>query len=160
MEKEIYSLIDTTIKIGLGACIAGVSAFLLSIRNHKNEVEKLSIQDRKSLVRELALKLEVIEGHTNNAAYHFHIGDLKEAKVSLIPASQDAYSARAIANILGSDELVKATNIIAEATENMYHALNESKPSQDLLDTLGDHLKDSKLAAYSNIRTAYKRRAF
>ncbi len=40
MNNETFSLIDTTIKIGLGALIASVSSYLLTRLNHKSEARK------------------------------------------------------------------------------------------------------------------------
>ena len=40
MEKEIINLIDTSIKIGLGATIASISTYLITRYNHKAESKK------------------------------------------------------------------------------------------------------------------------
>ncbi|NOU18266.1 MAG: hypothetical protein HOO91_11990 [Bacteroidales bacterium] len=40
MNSETYSLIDTTIKIGLGAIIASLSSYLLTRLNHKSDARK------------------------------------------------------------------------------------------------------------------------
>lgn len=40
MPKEIIDVLDTAVKIGLGALISGVAAYLAAKSNHKNEKEK------------------------------------------------------------------------------------------------------------------------
>jgi len=45
-------IIDTAVKIGLGALITGASTYLLAVRNHKKELEKMSFQRRLDSLEE------------------------------------------------------------------------------------------------------------
>ena len=58
MNTEVYNLIDTAIKIGLGAIITGLSAFILSNNNFKNETQKKINESRKGLLLDAAIKIE------------------------------------------------------------------------------------------------------
>lgn len=40
--KEIYELLDTAVKIGLGALISGLTTYFITKSNHRHELKKLS----------------------------------------------------------------------------------------------------------------------
>jgi hypothetical protein len=65
----LIDILDTAIKIGLGASIAGLSSYALSRRNHLHENQKRSTEDRKSLSKEVALKIENAKSKTDASAY-------------------------------------------------------------------------------------------
>ena len=156
MEAEIYKLLDTSIKIGLGALIAGFFSYFLSVRSHKNDLKKEVIKNRKELVKDLAFKLESIEGQTNEVALYFSSGDLAKAKEAVVPATHNAYAARALANLVGNDELVSSIEKIAKGVEDIFHILSMEKPNIELLNDLFSELKESKIAVYPHIRNSYK----
>lgn len=52
MEAETAALIDTAIKVGLGAIISGITAYVITGRNHEHEEAKTKWEARKSLVIE------------------------------------------------------------------------------------------------------------
>jgi hypothetical protein len=156
MDKDTYDLIDTAIKIGLGAAIAGISAYFLSLRNLNNDLLKRRIEDKHSLIKDLAFKLEEIESYSNESALHFHNNDIAKAKIAMLPVSQGAYSSRAIANLIGSDELTKDLEDICYLTERMYVELNQDEPKLDKLNDLGDELMNKKKSTYPHIRKAYQ----
>ena len=51
-------IIDTAIKIGLGALISGIAAFLIARLNHNKEIEKIRANRRRELLEEIAEKVE------------------------------------------------------------------------------------------------------
>jgi len=155
MEKETYELLDTAIKIGLGALIAGISAYFLSIRNLKNDLRKRALADRNDLIKEFAFKLEEIEARSNESALFFTSGDLSGAKKSMIPVSEAAYHSRAISNIIGDDNLLNDIEGICVITENIFHELSEDKPNIQKINNLDKALKEKKTKTYPHIRKAY-----
>ena len=52
MEAETAALIDTALKVGLGAIISGITAYMITGRNHEHEEAKTKWEARKSLVIE------------------------------------------------------------------------------------------------------------
>ncbi|WP_428027042.1 hypothetical protein [Arcobacter sp.] len=50
--KDWYNLLDTTIKIGLGAFIAGTFTYITNKSNHKHEEKKLQYELRRNLLIE------------------------------------------------------------------------------------------------------------
>lgn len=49
MSKEVYQLLDTTIKIGLGALISGIVTYVTTKMNHKHEIDKLEKNYEKEI---------------------------------------------------------------------------------------------------------------
>ncbi|MCH9705776.1 MAG: hypothetical protein K0U15_06615 [Proteobacteria bacterium] len=62
MEKEIIDVVDTAIKIGLGALISGVTTYFLTKNTHSNDKKKSLIEKRVS----------VLEFSTENIDPYFH----------------------------------------------------------------------------------------
>ena len=155
MEKETYELLDTAIKIGLGALIAGISAYFLSIRNLKNDLRKRAVEDKNDLIKEFAFKLEEIESLSNESAFCFTSGDLPGAKKSMIPVTQAAYYSRAISNIIGDDNLLNDIEEICVITEDIFHELNKDRPDIERINVLDKALKEKKAKTYPHIRKAY-----
>lgn len=155
MEKETYELLDTAIKIGLGALIAGISAYFLSIRNLKNDLRKRAVEDKNDLIKEFAFKLEEIESRSNDSALFFINGDLSGAKKAMVPVSQAAYHSRAISNMIGDDNLLNDIDAICVITEDIFHELSKSQPNTEKIRNLDKALKERKTKTYPHIRKAY-----
>ncbi len=62
MEKEIIDVVDTAVKIGLGALISGVTTYFLTKNTHSNDKKKSLIEKRVS----------VLEFSTENIDPYFH----------------------------------------------------------------------------------------
>ncbi|WP_250163108.1 hypothetical protein [Psychrobacter sp. WY6] len=60
-------VVDSAVKIGLGALIAGVIAFLLSSTQHRNELKKAKIEREFEMLKEVAEKVE----NFNNIALRY-----------------------------------------------------------------------------------------
>ena len=52
-------VVDSAVKIGLGALIAGVIAFLLSTTQHRNELKKVKVEREFEMLKEVAEKVEI-----------------------------------------------------------------------------------------------------
>jgi hypothetical protein len=57
-------IIDTAIKIGLGALISGAAAFLIARLNHSKEMEKSRANRRRELLEEIAERTEKFNSAT------------------------------------------------------------------------------------------------
>ena len=60
-------VVDSAVKIGLGALIAGVITFLLSSTQHRNELKKAKIEREFEMLKEVAEKVE----NFNNIALRY-----------------------------------------------------------------------------------------
>ncbi|AHJ12427.1 hypothetical protein [Sulfurospirillum multivorans] len=66
MSKEAYQLWDTTIKIGLGALISGVISYLVTMKNHTHEINKLDRTHKsESQKYKLQMKIKILENTQN-----------------------------------------------------------------------------------------------
>lgn len=149
-------VIDSAIKIGLGALIAGVSAFITTAKNHSFEKFKQSDQERRNLAKDLATKLEKVAVYSNEAAFHYHHNDISSAKKSLIPAADEIYSCLALSNILGDDVLLNIIEKMSDSIDSIYQELNKENPDEDKIGVFSDQYISLKKLAYINIREAYK----
>ena len=52
-------VVDSVVKIGLGALIAGVITFLLSSTQHRNELKKAKVEREFEMLKEVAEKVEI-----------------------------------------------------------------------------------------------------
>jgi hypothetical protein len=58
MPKDILEIIDTSVKIGLGALISGVTTYLVTKKNHGQEFKKISLENKHKLISELCEEME------------------------------------------------------------------------------------------------------
>lgn len=134
MDKEIVELLDTAIKIGLGALIAGLTTYLLSLSNYNKEKEKDKRQKTISILEEIALKLQAAD-HKIEKSLHPYWNQVLESEldVSSIPAKQSlpilleaiefTGHAKALSSLIRMnklreliDKLGKSINVIYEDT--------------------------------------------
>ena len=64
-------IIDTAIKVGLGAIISGVTTYFVTTRTHSHDIRKLLISEKKDLLRIAATKLESSMSIVNHAFQEF-----------------------------------------------------------------------------------------
>ena len=153
---KTIEVIDTIVKIGLSAAIAGVCSYFVAVKSHRNEIDKLEIKDRKDLAKEIASKFERVEALFNAVLVHMHSSDIDKSREKLVEASSDIYSIRALANISGSDDLVKYTESCSLTVESVYSEFLKPRPSMQKIDSLGKDITAIKKSAYPHIRNLYR----
>lgn len=151
----LLDIIDTAVKIGLGAAIAGVTSYYLAKHNQENERNKTAIQDKKNLSKELALKLELAKSKIDESAYHLHAGDKPGARKMTADAADELRSAAAIANLLGRDELVSIVEKMCDQTDIFYKEIGMENVDEDSLFDLDLEFNNLKKSAYPFIRSTY-----
>lgn len=152
-------IIDSAVKIGLGALIAGTFTYIQARKSHNEALEKLNYEDKQSLLKEAALKIELIESKANSAAFSFHSGNLSEAKSEAMLGVNEAYSVAALTNLAGSQELLEISEKLSEKMESIYHELNSVQPSEEKLCELDKELSNLKQSAYTHFRSSYGKNA-
>ncbi|WP_027076295.1 hypothetical protein [Maribacter antarcticus] len=65
MEKELIKIIDTAVKIGLGALITGISAYFINGQKHNHELIKVGNAELRSTVKEIVAYIENSETLVN-----------------------------------------------------------------------------------------------
>lgn len=151
----IIDIVDTAVKIGLGAMIGGISSYVLAVRAQNHEKETRESNERKALVKELSLKLEKIDHLNGEGALNYHSDDVVSAKRSNVLATEVICSATALANLIGSDELVSITSEISAFLDKMYQEFHIGPPSEDRLFELNMQIENLKKSAYPFLRDLY-----
>jgi uncharacterized alpha-E superfamily protein len=155
MDPQTYQLIDTIIKIGFGAAIAGLFSYITIVKNHSNETKKNAAKDKVPLVRELSLKIENIEKHANSSALKFLSRDTEAAKEFVVNMANEAYAARAISNLIGNDLLFEDLEKICLIVEELFLEISKDTPDLDKISQFDIGIKNIKIGIYPHIRTAY-----
>ncbi|MGD8113130.1 hypothetical protein [Vibrio sp. TRT 17S01] len=149
----IIDVLDTAVKIGLGAAITGFVALRSSKVSHQQEISKANLEDRKKLVFQLTELLESIESSMNQCIVaKTSERDVIKSKQYLSEVCSAAYRARSTANLLGNDELVSLTSCICKDAERIYPML--FRPESNIED-LSSSITEYKLTAYPIIRKMY-----
>lgn len=148
-------IIDTAVKIGFGAAITGITSYFLSRQKNDHDQEKQNTVQNKELAQKIALKLENVEAHINEAVVFLHNSDIAAAKKAFIPASKEAYTARALTNIAGSDEMITKVDDVITLVESMFEAITTTPPKYKKADDIFNELPAVKKLIYPYIREIY-----
>jgi len=147
-------IIDTAVKIGLGALITGVITYVITKTNQSHEIKKIGRDEKVKLIRECALHLEHMESKINECIVESGESDYAKARVSLTIACKEAYSARSVANLLGSDKLLEVINKICENIESTHNLIHSDRMKMfDKIELISKYKKDT----YPYIRDIYSK---
>lgn len=64
MSTELLSIIDTAVKIGLGALISGIATYWVTKLNHENDIAKTKLKRQRELIEEIAAQTEEFSSAT------------------------------------------------------------------------------------------------
>lgn len=125
-------IVDSAIKIGLGALISGVSTFLVTRKNHAHDLEKMARDDKKYIIREVSTLLEDGTSNINRCIHEYW--KVNEGRVDLtvlLESLNEINRARALAAISGSQELFDAVSKYSKVLLEFYVYLNEVGQAYD-----------------------------
>jgi hypothetical protein len=164
-------VLDTAVKIGLGALITGVGSYFGLRLKHKHETERGQSESLRELEKERRArnreKIEAIAaslGQNGKAfrrvlhAYenHFHTADgVKEIHACIreyANSFDDLSAARGAATLLGEENLFQALEAYWLRSESLYHYIMESGEHASI-DSINEILNDDK-DCYTAVRTA------
>jgi hypothetical protein len=135
-------VIDTAVKVGLGAAIAAVATYIVSRQNHDHALLKAAIDEAASLLKEGALKLEKSASALNEGinAYDLFVrgrSPSPDALACLLTAYNEAKDAKALFYLIGAKELgelvmpyITTVNSIRDAVDDQ---LLKTPPEKDAL---------------------------
>ena len=135
MDKAVLDIIDTTIKIGLGATIAGLSTYILSIQKHKQDKENDIRKETNSILKDIALKIENANNKLDEATHPFWnlVADnqpnmdnpvvIKESINLLLESIKLIREARAYVALLDLTFVKEKLTIAEELTQNIYQSI-------------------------------------
>ena len=153
----VLEVIDTAVKIGLGAFIAGAASFALNRQKHLHDQKVKSSDEARQLLREIALKLESVESHYNDAVVHYHVKLNDEGMRSIAKSVGDAYAVCALSNLAGMPEVVEIGEEIVILVENIFRELTNDPVDDEKVDDLSDKLSELKKRTYPLIQNEFKR---
>ena len=107
-------VLDTAVKVGLGALIAGFTNYLVTARRNKDEATKALAAEKLALLKECALKMEEAKSIGNKALQNIYlIRDHNKNDIVLedeinrfAEATYKAREARTLIQMLGASDLV------------------------------------------------------
>jgi hypothetical protein len=102
-----FEIVDSAVKIGLGALISALAGLLVSSRSQRHEIRKAANDDRRNLLRSAAKLLEEATGAANLATYLLaHVPDQKrDSTRGLVDAINKLNEARSLAVLSGARAL-------------------------------------------------------
>lgn len=152
----VLQIIDTAVKIGLGALISGVVAWLLARQAANQRIKQSEIEDIRALVKELAIQVEAIKAIWDDIAHSFFTGDLDEAKAQCVEASKACHSAKALANIVGNPKIMEAIETANSKSNETFHELRLDQPSLKTLEGYEKVAFDSIDSLQPELSKAYR----
>ncbi|WP_198329480.1 hypothetical protein [Psychrobacter cibarius] len=129
-------VVDSAVKIGLGALIAGVIAFLLSSTQHRNELKKAKIECEFEMLKEVAEKVENFNSITLN--YWAFATDWRRRLVL--------------------DSSLPKSNGLLDAQNKLFDSFSELTKAESLLLLFGYSNAQIKLREYGETVISFKKR--
>jgi hypothetical protein len=170
MPTEIIDVIDTAIKIGLGASIAGITSYVVLSKKHNLEKDKLSFEEERSLVKDIALNFEDANKGTNNlvtlmAIYYDHSPDDKEIVFEKLAdevtgAVTHLSFIKASANLLGLTSLMKEVDdyitLLSDIHTELHSFSADNISASEYIKQKILVIRDSRSRMYPMISNAYE----
>lgn len=115
-------IIDTAVKIGLGAIITGIAGYFVSVRGHKFELHKIALEDQKGLYRDIAKNLEEGTKKINLCFHEFYTNGYtqREQLKPLLEGYSEINQTKSLAAISGSTLLFESVSSYATLVQNLY----------------------------------------
>ena len=134
VEKEIYSLIDTALKIGLGALISGSATYFVARHNNSQEKAKEDRTFKREILQQAAIKLELAHFKLDEATHPYWAHMVKEGASPLglahaeslkhnLDAREVLSEARALVTLLGMSSLRQSLLQIEKDASVIYEAV-------------------------------------
>ena len=158
-------VVDTAIKIGLGALISGVATYFTIKASNKHDIQKIRMEDKKGLVLKIIDHLDRSATCRDDAIASLvikkksDINDINKEIQLYSNALSDLRSSRSIAFILGNEELAKLIIHRFITIENEYRHLYDNKINYDVeyLDRQRAERSENNIKIYANIEKEMNR---
>lgn len=137
MDSEVYQLIDTALKIGLGAFITGASGYLLLISSQNHERKSALRSEHVSILKDLAIKIEQARNLFDEATHPYwlkvvegNIEDITDATKLALNKNKEAVSVlrevRALCALINIKNNVNLLDEVDELVDNVYQKLAQT----------------------------------
>ncbi|WP_201219483.1 hypothetical protein [Pseudomonas sp. S32] len=141
MELNILGIVDTAVKIGLGALISGISTYWITRLQHKNDITKTKLKRRGELIEEVSTLTEEFSSAT--LTYWAYMIEYVRCKAQDKTVPED-WSIRIKRSEI---ELFDSFSKLASAEGKLI--LFGTAKSQELLREYGDYVKEFRRFAWS-----------
>ena len=175
MPKDIIEVIDTAVKIGLGALISGVTTYIVTNKSHRNTKEKLLIEKKVNI---LEYSVESIEPYFNAISYYLSRIDgairikpdnagvpLDNQLTSIFQkADDDLTEARIVRNIaisrlklIGANDITNTLNDIRDIENDIRQIIIFDKmcPTIDQLNEFGYRFSNERNKFYESLEAEF-----
>ena len=129
-------VVDSAVKIGLGALITGIIAFVLSTTQHRNDRKKAKVAREFEMLKEVAEKVEFF----NHIALKYWALTTDWRRKLLLDSS------------------VSRSNILLDAQHDLFNSFSELTKAESLLLLFGYNEASVSLRLYGETVIAFKKR--
>jgi len=167
---QALEIIDTAVKIGLGALIAGITTYIVGERKFRQERAKEKTESAKKIMLEISLNFQKSNEATNefinlvNLAINHGEDDLRVLEQKCKNALDKAFSclgtAYSLANLIGLarifDLLNKYTGVLSDLDETTNLLRDGIPDSGDYINEFRNKCKALEVQIYAEISKSYK----
>ncbi|KVX00450.1 hypothetical protein [Shewanella frigidimarina] len=139
MATEAWDIIDTAVKIGLGALISGVTTYVVTMKTQKHDLKKLALLDKVDLLKSAVNNFEKSSSITDHACASY-INYLK------------GYETKKLEEIIR--EVTEANNLVKSSRTYLY--LIGNKDLGNISEKYSDNLCDLRDAIGRTDKHIYK----
>ncbi|WP_407364727.1 hypothetical protein HKW97_25820 (plasmid) [Pseudomonas luteola] len=118
----VLEIVDSAIKIGLGALISGVTTYCVAGKNQKHELQKVMREDRKSLIKDMSKKYEEALALVSRGVHKMDFEGVNnsESRDLIIESFIGLSEAKALANMCGSKEIYEEIDSYQDSLNDLY----------------------------------------
>lgn len=131
-------IIDSAVKIGIGALISGVTAYWASVAKSKNELKKSLQDDRRDLLRQIAIEVGKSDDSISEYMHITHIPDhslipiqLAEKRNLLLQSIKHSNTATSLASLVSHEDLFLKLRAYAESVDEIHSTFAAISPDDD-----------------------------
>ena len=160
-------ILDTAVKIGLGAAISGVAMYFITRSRGEHEIRKEVLGHKRNLIERITL---AFQESANEITWVVHLTtralDMEEeGKCKILSQVQDRYlgvfqnmnTAEGLAYLLGDSDLNRLLKDYGDAVLELYHILCDPKLDRSAIDTTIVKLNDLRHGMPKVIANTYKK---
>lgn len=174
----ILNIIDTSVKIGLGAIITGIGAYFVTKLNHNNEIEKQSVRRRKELLEDIAksveefwnnfrryylLSMEIIHNTKNNENINNDLlVEYDKRKHNVIESTSKLSEAQSLLLLLGEIDAKSILERMANKSDIYVRATDDIDTDETITDINEkfDVVHTMREAFYAELHDKYNKKTF
>ena len=174
MNDSIYSLVDTSIKIGLGAIIASLSNFLMTRITHKTELKKEIFKRRLNSIEKISESAEdyfqkwtryinILQGISRNSVEkgvevsNDQWEKLKQRDVSLLDSRNNKMAAVSRLKLLGLNHIALILENTSEIEKEIRDitVFKKEIPNYDFINGIHKKMQEKRNAFYESLNSHY-----